>query len=236
MAAETIGTDQRQWWETLDSGYAGRLAAALGAIVVVLVGAAPMVAASVNSRTDPALVEALNGAPQAVSGRAPDFHLIDQDGRPISLTDLRGYTVAMTFLDPVCTTDCPVIAQEFRVASQMLGASASKVRFVAIAANPQYHSVTAIDDFDRQEGLNSQSNWLYLTGSTAVLASVLRSYGVVVTNAPAGSMTVHADMAYVIDDRGITRWALNADPGPSSADRSSFSSLLVSDIENVMRS
>ena len=43
----------------------------------------------------------------------------------------------MTFLDPVCTTDCPVIAQEFRMASQMLGPSAVKVRFVAIAANPQ---------------------------------------------------------------------------------------------------
>jgi cytochrome oxidase Cu insertion factor (SCO1/SenC/PrrC family) len=129
-----------------------------------------------------------------------------------------------------------VIAQEFRVASQMLGSSASKVRFVAIAANPQYHSVAVIDDFDRQEGLDSQSNWLYLTGSTAVLHSVLNSYGVAVANGTAGSMTIHADMAYIIDRHGITRWAINADPGPNSADQSSFSSLLVSDIDQVMHS
>jgi cytochrome oxidase Cu insertion factor (SCO1/SenC/PrrC family) len=236
MPAETMGSTFRRWWETLDSGYAGRLAAAVGAIVVVLIGTAPMVAASVNNGADPALAEALNGAPQALSAIAPQFHLIDQYGQPISLSDLRGYTVAMTFLDPVCTTDCPVIAQEFRVASQLLGSAASKVRFVAIAANPQYHSVAVIDDFDRDEGLDSQSNWLYLTGSTAVLSSVLRSYGVTVANGPAGSMTIHADMAFVIDGQGTTRWALNADPGANSADHSSFSSLLVSEIENVMHS
>jgi cytochrome oxidase Cu insertion factor (SCO1/SenC/PrrC family) len=235
-AAGTVRTGHHQWWEVLDSGYAGRLAGAVGAVVVVLIGSAPMVAASVNSRTDPMLAEALNGAPQATSGHAPDFHLIDQRGHRVSLTDLRGFVVAMTFLDPVCTTDCPVIAQEFRTASHMLGSSASKVRFVAIAANPQYHSVAAIDDFDREEGLDSQSNWLYLTGATAVLTSVLTSYGIAVANGIGGSMTIHADYAYVIDGRGITRWAINADPGPSSADRASFSSMLVSDIDQVMHS
>ena len=140
----------------------------------------------------------------------------------------------MTFLDPVCTTDCPVIAQEFKAASELLGSSADKVRFVAIAANPQYHSVTAIDDFDHEEGLDSQSNWLYLTGSASNLAAILHSYGVAVVNGVAGSMTVHADLAYVIDSHGVTRWIINADPGSSAADLSSFSNLLVSQIDQVM--
>jgi cytochrome oxidase Cu insertion factor (SCO1/SenC/PrrC family) len=230
------GGGERKWWELLDSGYAGRLAAAVGAIAIIVIGTAPMVAASVNSRTDTDLVEAINGAPQPASHPAPDFHLIDQRGQRVSMTSLRGYTVALTFLDPVCTTDCPVIAQEFKAASQMLGSSASKVRFVAIAANPQYHSVTAIDDFDHEEGLDSQSNWLYLTGSTSTLAAVLRSYGVAVVNGTAGSMTIHADIAYVIDPHGVTRWIINADPGSSSADFSSFSSLLVAQIDQVMHS
>jgi cytochrome oxidase Cu insertion factor (SCO1/SenC/PrrC family) len=230
------GTVPRRWWELLDSGYAGRLAAAVGAIAVVLIGSAPMVAASVNSHTDADLVEAINGAPQPSSRPAPPFRLVDQRGQSVSMADLRGYTVALTFLDPVCTTDCPVIAQEFKAASRMLGSAAGKVRFVAIAANPQYHSVTAIDDFDREEGLGSQSNWLYLTGSTSTLAAVLNSYGVTVTNGVAGSMTIHADLAYVIDPGGVTRWILNADPGATSADRESFSSLLVSEIDQVMHS
>jgi len=238
VPAERVGSEDgpatRRWWELLDSGYAGRLAAALGAIVVVLVGTAPMVAASVNSRTDTDLAEALNGVPQATSRPAPDFHLVNQRGQPVSLASLRGFTVAMTFLDPVCTTDCPVIAQEFKTANRILGSSASQVRFVAIAANPQYHSVAALDDFDRQEGLASQSNWLYLTDSTSTLASVLNSYGVAVENGVAGSMTIHADLSYVIDPRGVIRWIVNSDPGSGSADQASFSNLLVSEIEQVM--
>jgi cytochrome oxidase Cu insertion factor (SCO1/SenC/PrrC family) len=230
------GVRPRRWWELLDSGYAGRLAAALGAIVVVLVGMAPMVSASVNSRTDPELALAVAGAPQITAGHAPSFHLVNQRGQRVSLLDLRGYTVAMTFLDPVCTTDCPVIAQEFRAANLMLGSAGSRVRFVAIAANPQYHSVAAIDDFDREEGLASDPNWFYLTGSSATLHSVLDSYGVAVANGTAGSMTIHADMAYVIDAHGVIRRIINADPGDSSADHSSFASLLVSEIDQVMHS
>jgi cytochrome oxidase Cu insertion factor (SCO1/SenC/PrrC family) len=235
-AATDGGAPTRQWWELLDAGYAGRLAAALGAVAVVLIGTAPMVAASVNSRTDTDLTEALNGAPQATSGPAPDFHLVNQHDQPVSLASLRGFTVAMTFLDPVCTTDCPAIAQEFKVASQMLGSSARKVRFVAIAANPQYHSVTALDDFDREEGLASQSNWLYLTGSSSTLASVLNAYGVADVNGVAGSMTIHADVSYVINTHGVTRWIIPSDPGPVAADQASFSSLLVSAIDQVMHS
>jgi cytochrome oxidase Cu insertion factor (SCO1/SenC/PrrC family) len=240
VPVEAVATDDgpttRRWWEALDAGYAGRLAAAVGAIAVVLVGTVPMVAASFNSRTDVDLTEAVNGAPQPTSSPAPDFHLVDQRGQPVSLASLRGYTVAMTFLDPVCTSDCPAIAQEFKVASRMLGSSARKVRFVAIAANPTYHSVTALDDFDRQEGLASQSNWLYLTGSSSTLASVLNAYGVADVNGVAGSMTIHADLSYVIDAHGVTRWIIPSDPGSGTGDQASFSNLLVSEIDQVMHS
>jgi cytochrome oxidase Cu insertion factor (SCO1/SenC/PrrC family) len=235
-AAVDAGAVTRRWWELIDAGYAGRLAAAVGAIAVVLIGTAPMVAASVDSRTDTDLAIAANGVPQPTSSPAPNFHLVDQRDQPVSLASLRGYTVAMTFLDPVCTTDCPAIAQEFKAASAMLGSSARHVRFVAIAANPQYHSVTALDDFDREEGLASQSNWLYLTGSTSTLASVLNAYGVAVVNGVAGSMTIHADLAYVINSRGVTRWILNPDPGSGGAEQASFSNLLVSEIDQVMHS
>jgi hypothetical protein len=40
----------------------------------------------------------------------------------------------------------------------------------------------------------------------------------------------------VIDARGVIRRILNADPGDSSADHSSFSNLLVSQIDQVMHS
>jgi cytochrome oxidase Cu insertion factor (SCO1/SenC/PrrC family) len=110
------------------------------------------------------------------------------------------------------------------------------VKFVAIAANPVYHSVSDIDAFNRQEGMASQANWLFLTGSTAQLASALNAYGIAALVSPAGGMVAHADTAYVIDAQGNSRRILNTDPGAGSADASSFSSLLASEITQVMHS
>ena len=54
---------------------------ALGAIAIVLVGAAPMVAASVNARCGHlAGRSSVDGAPVDVDGPAPQFHLVDQRG------------------------------------------------------------------------------------------------------------------------------------------------------------
>ena len=73
--------------------------------------------------------------------------------------------VALTFLDPVCTSDCPLIAQEFRRPTNSWPSQAGHVDFVAIVANPIYRSVSFTKEFDSQEGLTHLSNWYYLTGS-----------------------------------------------------------------------
>jgi hypothetical protein len=83
----------------------------------------------------------------------------------VSLLSLRGKVVLLTFLDPVCTTDCPIIAQELRAADSMLGAKAGSTELVAVVANPTYTSTAFTAAFTRQEGLSQVSNWLYLTGS-----------------------------------------------------------------------
>jgi cytochrome oxidase Cu insertion factor (SCO1/SenC/PrrC family) len=222
------------WWQRIDGTYTRRLAAALGAVVILIVGVAPMVSASVDAQADAMLTNSVNSPPSVANGAAPDFHLLDQDGQPVSLASLRGYTVALTFLDPVCTTDCPIIAQEFRVADQLLGAKASKVRFVAIDANPAYTSVGVVKAFNRQEGLDDLSNWLFLTAPKATLQPIWDAYGVSATIAPAGGMADHSDLAYVIDAHGIARRAMGADPGDGESDHSSFSALLASEISQVM--
>jgi cytochrome oxidase Cu insertion factor (SCO1/SenC/PrrC family) len=158
---------------------------------------------------------------------APGFTLTDQAGRPVSLASLRGKVVLMTFLDPVCTTDCPVIAQELKQTGRMLGAQDTHVELVAVVANPVYRSVAFTQAFDRQEGLTSVPNWLYLTGSLRQLSLVWQHYGVEVENLPAGAMAAHNDLAVVIDPAGNIRREVGADPGPAtSGTQSSFAVLL----------
>jgi cytochrome oxidase Cu insertion factor (SCO1/SenC/PrrC family) len=192
-----------------------------------------MAASAVNQNADPILTEALDGTPNTIDTPAPPFALTDQHGHPVSLAALRGHTVALTFLDPVCTSDCPLIAQEFRQTAQQLAGQAHQVDFVAIVANPIYRSVSFTNAFDRQEGLTHLANWHYLTGSLPALQHVWNSYGVLVQTVGAGAMVDHSDLAFVIDPLGRERDVLVADPGPSQTYASSFSSLLASRIDQV---
>jgi cytochrome oxidase Cu insertion factor (SCO1/SenC/PrrC family) len=201
--------------------------AAAGALAVIVLGAAPMAAAAADRTADPILALAIAGDSSRLDLPAPGFSLTDQAGRTVSLDSLRGKVVLMTFLDPVCTTDCPVIAQELKQAGQMLGAQDARVELVAVVANPVYRSVAFTRAFDRQEGLASVPNWLYLTGSLSQLRPVWRHYGVEVENLPAGAMAAHNDLAVVIDAAGHIRREMGADPGPATGGtRSSFAVLL----------
>ena len=136
---------------------------------MVVVGAAPMAAASLNPTADPILAQAIAGYSPPLDSPASPFRLTDQDGRTVTLASLRGKVVLLTFLDPVCTTDCPLIAQEFKATGTMLGAQAQQTELVAIVANPTYYGTQFTQAFDRQEGLSTVPDWLYLTGTLAQL-------------------------------------------------------------------
>ena len=211
--------------------------AAVGALAMTAVGAIPMASASANPNADPIIAEAIAGSSATLNTPAPAFQLTDQNGTPVTLASLRGKAVLLTFLDPVCTTDCPLIAQEFREAGQLLGADSKRVELVAVVANPIYRSLMFTKAFDRQERMDSVPNWRYLTGTLPQLTSVWRAYGVTVETSPAGAMVAHNDVAFVIDGTGHMRQELNADPGPGTASsKSSFAVVLADAAEHALRS
>jgi cytochrome oxidase Cu insertion factor (SCO1/SenC/PrrC family) len=210
--------------------------ASLGALGLIILGAAPMAAAQASPNADPILAQAIAGSSVPLNFPAKGFALTDQHGQTVSLAGLRGKVVLLTFLDPVCTTDCPLIAQEFRQAGQLLGTASKQVELVAVVTNPIYHQVADTQAFDRQEYLTRVPNWLYLTGSVPQLQQVWKDYGISAEILPAGSMIGHQDIAYVIDKAGRVRQELNTDPGPATtATKSSFAVLLANAARQAMR-
>jgi cytochrome oxidase Cu insertion factor (SCO1/SenC/PrrC family) len=208
-----------------------RVIAGIAALGVIIVGAAPMAFAAVNKTADPITAEALSGSNGQLDTPAPNFTLTSQDGRQVSLASLRGKVVLLTFLDPVCTTDCPVIASEMRVADVLLGSKAADAELVSVVANPTYTSLAYTRAFDVQEGLNTVPNWLYLTGTVSQLATVWHYFGVEVEDLPAGAMAAHNDIAFVISAKGVVQQEISDDPGPGTdATQSSFSSMLADSV------
>jgi len=210
---------------------------ALWAVVMVLIGAGPLAAAQASRTADPIIAQAIDGDAAPMNFPASPFTLTDQQGKQVSLASMRGKVVLLTFLDPVCTSDCPVIAQEFREADQVLGSGSRHVELVAIVANPVYHSVTDTRAFDSQERLNNLPNWLFLTGSLTQLQHAWKVYDIAAQILPAGGMIGHTEVTWVIDGQGHIREELNFDPGPGTAStEASFAAELAAEAHQLMGS
>jgi cytochrome oxidase Cu insertion factor (SCO1/SenC/PrrC family) len=206
------------------------------AVAIIIIGAVPMAAAQTSRNADPIIAQAVDGNSAPLDFPAPAFRLTDQYGKQVSLASFHGKVVLLTFLDPVCTNDCPVIGDEFRQADQVLGAKSRNVELVAIVTNPLYDSIAYVQAFDREDQLTNVPNWLYLTGSLPQLEQAWKNYAVAAQVLPAGGMVAHSDVAYVIDPSGHTRAELDFDPGPgTTTTESSFAVELSDDAQQVMK-
>jgi cytochrome oxidase Cu insertion factor (SCO1/SenC/PrrC family) len=137
---------------------------------------------------------------------APEFKLVDQNGRPITLASFRGKVVVLEFMDPHCIDICPIVSQEYLEANHDMGAGANGVVFLAVNVN-QYHSrVADMTAFSREQGLVSLPSWHFLTGPVPLLRKVWRDYGVEVEAPRRNADIIHTSIVYFIDKRGAERY------------------------------
>jgi cytochrome oxidase Cu insertion factor (SCO1/SenC/PrrC family) len=145
---------------------------------------------------------------RAGARRAPNFTLVDQHGKPISMLSLRGRPVVVTFIDPVCRDLCPFEAKVLMAASRRLPASQRPV-IVSVSVNPWADTKTnfAVDAVHWRLG----ANWRWALGGERELATVWRRYqiGVQVLRRVVSGISlrtiVHTEASYIVDRSGYER-------------------------------
>lgn len=137
---------------------------------------------------------------------APNFTLVDQYDKVVRLSQFRGKTVLVAFMDAQCTEVCPVEAQQFLDAQKSLGAEIRDVAFVGINVDPHANSVAAVKRFTSVHGLNALKNWYFLTGSLTRLVPVWRAYGIEVIVPKGGQQTVHSSLMFFLNPLGRERF------------------------------
>lgn len=159
---------------------------------------------------------------------APGFTLKNQNGEEISLQDLRGKIVVMSFMYTGCPTVCPLITTKFLEAANMLGESAGReVVFIGVTVDPERDTPEAVKTFLESKGMQDKMH--FLIGERKELETVWENYNVYVNRSGEGpDYTVdHTAIVYVIDKNGDLRILY---PGLEW-----FPKFLVSDIKTLMR-
>ena len=129
---------------------------------------------------------------------APDLHLVNQFGQPMSLSQFRGKVVLLSFEDSECTTVCPLTTQSMVWAKELLGAAGDNVQLLGVDANPTATSVADVMAYSRAHGMVNQ--WDFLTGSVPQLTAAWKAYNIAV-QIEQGQID-HTPALFVIDQRG----------------------------------
>jgi protein SCO1/2 len=137
-------------------------------------------------------------------GPAAAFTLTSQDGARLSLADLRGKVVVVTFIYASCADTCPLLTAKMAGLQSRLGADfGSKVWFVSITVDPERDSPAILKRYAEAHGANP-AGWAFLTGTPAEIREVARRYGVVYRRTARGDVD-HTFLTSVIDQVGTLR-------------------------------
>jgi protein SCO1/2 len=146
---------------------------------------------------------------------APDFTLTDHRGQDVRLTDFRGKAVVLTFVYTSCPDICPLIAENLRIAHELLPEDArDDVALLAVSLDPARDTPRALRDFSAVHRLADNPSWFALRGDPAALQQVWQDYGMYPGTGPAtpgssiattGGGEGHTDGIYLIDPEGRER-------------------------------
>jgi protein SCO1 len=170
----------------------------------MIAGVMLMVTPLVLSPTISVAHQSKEGGRLAKIGPAPAFTLTTADGGRLSLADLRGRVVAVTFIYATCADTCPLLTAKLAGLQQHLGSDfGRRVHFVSITVDPERDTPDALRHYARAHGADP-AGWAFLTGSPAEIQDVARRYGVVARKTARGDVD-HTFLTSIVDPRGVLR-------------------------------
>ena len=137
-------------------------------------------------------------------GPAPAFSLIAQDERRLSLADLRGKAVVLTFIYTTCADTCPLLTAKMASLQARLGGDfGQRVFFVSITVDPERDTPAMLKGYAAAHGARFDG-WAFLTGTPAEIREVAKRYGIFYKKTARGDVD-HTFLTSVIDPRGFLR-------------------------------
>lgn len=115
-----------------------------------------------------------------IGENAPEFTLLDQEGRTASLSRFRGKQVMLNFIFTRCpvATMCPAATQrmmEVQAAARKAGVSG--LELVSITLDPEYDTPGVLKEYAQARGIDT-SNFTFLTGPDSAVRHLLAQLGV----------------------------------------------------------
>lgn len=143
----------------------------------------------------------------AVIQAAPDFKLTTQDDKTLSLADLKGKVVLISFVFTTCNGSCPATTSRLVAIQTELARRGrlkeGQVQFVSITLDPARDTPAKMKDYLKLFDADPV-NWTCLTGSVADVGKTLKAWDMWAKPAANGQLD-HPSRIYLVDQQGRIR-------------------------------
>jgi len=137
------------------------------------------------------------------------FQLVDQTGKPVDESVLKGKWSAVFFGFTYCPDICPGTLQALTATNDELGSKAKDFRIVFMSVDPERDSPAAVKAWVDAQGVPAGT--LALTGTPEQTAAAAKAYRVVYEKAGEGPdyLVNHSTAIYLMDPKGRFRRVLS---------------------------
>ncbi len=152
----------------------------------------------------------VSAAPDAIldpGQPVPDVRLVDQDGRGLELSSLRGTTLVVTFIYTRCPLPnfCPLMDRHFAAIQEAIRKDPGlngRVRLLSISFDPAFDTPDVLKKHAAQAGADP-AIWSFLSGEQAAVDAFAGRFGLsVIRDASAPGNITHNLRTAVIDRQG----------------------------------
>jgi protein SCO1/2 len=141
---------------------------------------------------------------------APDFVLVDLNGKRVSLKDLQDKIKVVNFIYTSCSSTCPIVTRRLSSLQQVLkrkGLLGERVKIISISLDPERDTTRQLKRY--ADGFRADSDsWLFLRGTLKQTKKVLSDYDIWVEKADDGTID-HVMRVYLIDGKNRIREIYN---------------------------
>jgi len=172
--------------------------------------AAVMLAIGFTAVMAPRWTRPFVGDPPMALGQAPEFSLINRDGRVLTNSDLLGSPWVADFIFTRCAISCPRMTQRMNQLKGLLPADLDPAR-VSFSVDPEFDTSEVLQTYAESWGIEDP-RWFFLTGDREIMRSiVMDGFKLALEmNPPPGSVSpgepiLHSTRFVLVDSVGAIR-------------------------------
>jgi protein SCO1/2 len=132
----------------------------------------------------------------------PDFTLLDQEGRPVSINRFRGKQVMLNFIFTRCpiANMCPAATMKMTALQKAArAAGVTNLELISISFDPAHDTPGVLKEYAEVRGIDT-TNFTFLTGPDAAVRQLLVQMGII--REFEGDTIKHTLATLLIDERG----------------------------------